>query len=244
MRTINVIAILILLLTLNACELGFDFINPAGPTREVERSFNGKITKVSLYDDVKVTVRFTDGEQYATVRAGKNIIDNVKTTLSDSILTIRNETKATWSSSYENKKEVTLYLNNTLTSITYYGVEDLTFLDTIKVPSFDYYCDNSAGKVKLALICNTCNINQHSGVSDLVISGKCDEASVYYKGSGWIYLQEFVTPKMDVTNNGSGDISINVTATLLATIKSIGNIKYIGSPQITLVKEGKGNLKQ
>ena len=231
------------LLSLNSCEYGLDYINPAGDTKAVERAITGKITKIAIHDDVKVTIHFTDGRQYATVKAGENIIRDVKTDVSDTTLTIRNNSSIGWSSSYKNKKEVTLYLNESVSTLAYFGVQDVLFVDTIRTKSFSYRCDESAGRVTLPLIASSCDIVQHSGVSDLTIGGKCANVTVYYKGSGWIYLQDFQTQNAVATSNGSGDIFLNVSNSLSATIMSIGNIIYKGQPQISVTKDGKGSLK-
>ncbi len=231
-----------ILLSLSSCELGLDFLNPAGHTREEKRPILTKIARIVVSDDVVVDIHFTNGEQYAIVKAGDNIMKDIKTSIADSTISIGDNSKFTWTSSYKNTKKVTLYINSTLTELYYYGIGDITVLDTIKTNSFIYDCKESSGKVQFMLVANSCNINQNSGISDLTINGRCNNATVYYKGTGWVYLNNFRTQSMNVTNNGSGDIFVNVTNTLSATIKSIGNIKYLGTPQITFVKEGKGNL--
>jgi hypothetical protein len=238
----NSLSIVLIVLSLSSCELGLDLLNPAGDIREVKRPIIGKITKIVVNDDVVVNVHFTNGEQYVLVKAGDNIIRDIKTSVADSTIEIRNNSSLTWTSSYKNKKEVTLYLNRNLTDLFYYGIGDVTILDTIKANTFQYYCKESSGSVRISLVVNTCNINQYSGISDLVIYGNCVNASINYKGTGWVYLQDFKTQNMVVTNNGTGDIFVNVASTLNATIKSIGNIRYIGSPEIVYVKDGKGNL--
>ncbi|WP_170830004.1 GIN domain-containing protein [Williamwhitmania taraxaci] len=211
--------------------------------KEVERPIIGRVSKIVINHDVKVTVHVTEGRQYATVKAGENIISEVTTTMVDSTLTIRNESGKAWSTSFKNRKEVSLYLNNTVTAISYFGIQDVTVMDTIRANQFTYYCDESGGRVSIPLIANRCNIEQHSGVSDLIIVGRCNDVDVYYKGTGWIYLQDFKNSNMVVTNNGTGDILVNASNNLTATIKSIGNIVYMGFPSITLVKDGKGNLR-
>ena len=140
---------MIALLLLTSCEIGLDFLNPAGDMREVERTITGRVSKISINDDVKVTIHFTDGRQYAVVKAGDNIIREVRTSMVDSTLTICNNSKLEWSTSYKNRKEVTLYLNNTLSTLSYFGIEDVTITDTIRTNLFTYYCNESGGRVQL-----------------------------------------------------------------------------------------------
>lgn len=228
---------------LPSCELGLNFLNPAGKTKTVERPLPTTIAKVVVDDDVDVTV-FIDpaASQRAVVTAGENIISGIKTEISDSTITIKNTNTFAWTSSFKNKKQVTLYLNSSFATLEYYGDGNVSVLDTIKENSFTYHCSESSGEVSILLKANNAVIDQQSCVSDLRVFGSCNNATVTYRGSGWIYLDKFVANNMSVTSYGSGDIYVNVINSLMVSIKSIGNIVYSGNPTIALSKDGTGNL--
>ena len=230
-------------LVLPSCEMGLDFLNPAGKSQTVERPFNGAISKVVIDDDVDVTVYINATlQQKAVVTAGENIISGIKTEVSDSTITIKNTNSFEWTSSFKNKKEVTLYLNGYFSDLEYFGDGNVQVVDTIVAGSFLYHCSESSGEVSMLLIAQNLVVNQQSSVSDLHIAGSCNSAAVTYRGSGWIYLDQLVASNMNITSWGSGDTYVNATGTLTAQINSIGNVIYTGNPAITLNRQGSGNL--
>jgi|GEM_PF-1465540 Protein of unknown function (DUF2807). len=235
--------LLVIVLTLPSCELGLDFLNPAGKTKTVERMFNSKITKIVVDDDVDLTIYINStAQQRAIVTAGENLIAGIKTKVSDSTITVENTNTLTWTSSFKDKKEVTLYLNNNFSDLEYFGDGTIQALDTIVSNSFLYHCSESSGEVSLTLRTNNLTINQQSSVSDLRVFGFAENATVTYRGSGWMYLDQLVVNNMNITNHGSGDNYVNVLNNLTVTIESIGNIIYTGNPTISLTKNGSGNL--
>ncbi len=230
---------------LPSCELGLDFLNPAGKTKTSERPIVGKVAKLVIKDDVDVTVYVNSSTtQRAAVTAGENLISGIKTDFADSTITIKNTNTLAWTSSFKNKKEVTLYLNSPFAELDYYGVGNINVVDTLITDSFTYYCSNSAGEVSIKLKVNSVNVNQQSGVSDLRVYGNGGTATVNYRGTGWIYMDQFVVNNMNITNHGSGDSYVNVLNNLSVKIESIGNVIYKGNPSISLIKEGTGNLIQ
>jgi len=87
--------------------------------------------------------------------------------------------------------------------------------------------------------------SQHTGPSDVTLSGTAKNVYLYAGETGWFYCGNLIAENVHANNGGSGDIILNATNSLLVELTSIGNIDYYGNPAVTVsVHSGKGKIRK
>ena len=102
---------------------------------------------------------------------------------------------------------------------------------------------NGSGSMYLSL--KTTKINADiNGSGKIKASGIANSATLQITSSGNIEAYSLIVNDCDAAITGSGDITITVLDTLLATIKGSGSIKYDGSPNVTTSISGSGSVSK
>jgi len=99
------------------------------------------------------------------------------------------------------------------------------------------------GSINLNLDVNQGEFLLHLGTVDITLRGNCNVCSIAQGDYGIFHCGEMTSIYNYIINNGSNDCYINVHYYLVATITSIGNIYYTGSPDTVLTSiRGAGRL--
>ena len=86
-------------------------------------------------------------------------------------------------------------------------------------------------------------VNRHGG--GLVLAGVVDWADLDNLGAGGIQAEELVCEGADVTNSGSGDVTVTVTGTAVVHVSDTGNVVLLGDPDEVITEDsGCGDVEQ
>lgn len=82
------------------------------------------------------------------------------------------------------------------------------------------------------------------GSGDIDIDGSSNELVVSIPGSGDVEAAELTAHVGDVSIDGSGEATVNVSDTLRAVIEGSGEITYLGDPDVEKDIDGSGEITQ
>lgn len=100
---------------------------------------------------------------------------------------------------------------------------------------------NSTGDVLLEVYTNEV-LTDISGTGDINLSGSCTYQNIDMSGTADYKAYDLESELCDVRCAGTGDAKVNVSDELNVTIRSTGDVYYIGSPTINLTNTGVGDL--
>ncbi|MGP8217023.1 MAG: head GIN domain-containing protein [Bacteroidia bacterium] len=196
--------------------------------------------QVYAQDDVNVFISMGSTEQ-VIIQGGSNLIRNISATVSNNVLTLRNNNICDWLRSYK-KSIINVYITMPrVTYITNAGVGSINSIDTITTDTFQVATSN-AGDI---------NLNVHSqeivghlfGAGDLTLNGYSQEfACTFFAGIGFAYCSNLKTSYTFISNSSTGDCYVNASNLLIAFIYQRGNIYYSGSPTIDATIKGPGQV--
>ena len=178
-----------------------------------------------------VDVFLTWGQEYSIqVRAGKNIIPGIKTTIDRHTLTISNENTCNWLRSYESPLEV--YISApALDSIVYQSSGNLTCLNQYAGDSIQIDVLEGAGSINLWLETHLSRINLHYGTTDLTMRGHAHLSYLFSAGYGPADLSKLETEYTYITNNSTNNCRVRASLELYTEIHNVGDVYYSGDPQ-------------
>ena len=189
--------------------------------------YTGSGNTVSEFRDVNLftklssegnfVVNITQGPtQSLEIIADDNIIDRVKTAVSDGLLKIYLEDG--------NYKNTYLEANITvadLNGIKNKGTGDITVFEL-----------QNAGIMEI----------ENIGTGNIAIAGYTDNLTIINEGSGTINCAEFMAANTDLRIEGSGDSEVYCTESLKVNIEGSGNVYYKGSPSMIIDISGSGKV--
>ncbi len=200
-------------------------------------------TKLDLNEKIEFCL-VQDTVFKVVLNGGKNLLNDIKMSVSDDRLTITNENKCNFLRSYKKIIKAEIHFVD-LTEINYLGTEILTNIDTLNLPWLKLAILNSSGSVKLNLKSKFIFASASGGYGDFNLSGTADYANLYIDNNGFCNtFNLLIKDSVKVVSNTMGNMMVNSDKTVLkAEIKNGGNIFYKGAPSnIILNKIGKGNL--
>lgn len=196
--------------------------------------------KIELEDNVNLVL--TQSDNYSVgVHGGKNVLKKVKTDIVDGVLTIKNNNSCNWMRSF--KREITVYANvSLLNEIDYKGSGDIRSTNTITGDSLTLNIWEGAGQVDLDVDMNRNHIYFHIGTANIRYKGYSHISYITASSFGPVHAEELRTVFTYINNEGSNNCYVHTGLRLEATIKNIGDIYYKGTPEISLVDQGEGQL--
>lgn len=84
--------------------------------------------------------------------------------------------------------------------------------------------------------------SQVSGSGDIVMRGSAQSANLRVSGSGDYNGYDLRMQNCEARVNGSGDIELHATETLVASVNGSGNIDYRGNPKVKARVTGSGDI--
>jgi hypothetical protein len=81
-----------------------------------------------------------------------------------------------------------------------------------------------------------------SGTGTLVVSGSVDRLTATQSGFGTLELGGLTARDVIARLEGTGDVNVQATSTLDATLTGTGSIVYSGSPSVTTHNTGVGSV--
>jgi len=207
-------------------------------------------------------VEFVAGSEHRIDFEGdQDIIDDIKTTVSDGTLRLsKDQGWFNWSDSEGDVSITISYVK--LDAITMSGSGD-GFAKVIEADKFDITVNGSAGFEVEQINCNDLslrvsgsgNIDLYnldvddvvatiSGSGDIELTGNTISQTVTITGSGDYSARELRSQEATVKITGSGDAQLWAQATIDARVIGSGDIIYYGNPSEKTSVTGSGNIEQ
>jgi hypothetical protein len=213
----------------------------SGTTITEARNITNDVTKVIMEDNVDLII-IQDSIASLELEGGENLMPFINTGVSGNSLKISSDNSCGFFRNYDRPLTAYLRIPN-LTHIEYTGQGNISSSGKLNFTNFEFDTRKGTGSVNLNLSSNFIAVRQHTGPSDITITGNTNNAYYYAGGNGWMYFEHLEANTVHVNNDGSGDISLQSSNSLLVELRSLGNIIYYGNPDVTIsVKEGKGEL--
>jgi hypothetical protein len=178
---------------------------------------------------------------FAEIKAGKNLVSNIKTKVESNQLIINNNNKYNFTRSYQHKIEIYIHFKQ-LNELIYRGTGAISSINEIKNNSFTFNSWDGADTVKLLLDVPVVYANIHTGVADLIVHGKSNQLYAYARGSGTFRMYNFKCQNVYTNNLSSSDHYFYAEKKIEALVQYVGNTFCKGNPQ-EIVKSETNNGK-
>jgi hypothetical protein len=223
---LNRILLLLLPLTLLSCSkdgCSFSSGSITSQTRNVS-TFN----EIILYDKINLILK-EDSVQTLTVSTNNNLLDGIKTEVSNGVLTIQNENHCTLLASPGLQVNVFISVSQ-LQQIMYYGAGNINSVNTFHSDQITVDSWYGTGTIKLDVLVNQLNAYVRNNNAQLIFSGQSNSTTIYCADEGYINMFQLNSTNLMLNQRSIRDIDINVSGLLYADIVYKGNVFYKGNP--------------
>lgn len=230
-----------IIVVLNACVKESACIKPTGKQVIETRVISNEITHITLKDKLNLVLR-QDSIASLTIEGGENLLKYVRARQKGTELELKNDNKCNFLRSY--KEEITIYLSlPNIKYINYTGFGNITNIGELKLNEFTFETRNGTGSINLTVDAQKISVLQHTGPADFTLNGKSKFIYLFSGGSGWLSCKNLISENTHVNHDGTGNVILTATNSLLIELTSIGNIEYYGSPSVTISQHtGRGKL--
>ena len=199
--------------------------------------------QLTTYDNVQVTL-VQDLETYAEVKAGKNLQEDIRLTVENGHLTIRNTSRCNWMRRYDTPREVTLHLPR-LHDVWLWGQADIRTQGPFRADTIFFHL-TGAGSYNLNLQSRYLWLDQYE-LGDIRVQGRADELHLTVGGKGSTYAQGLATRTASFQTNpfSTGNAHLAPTDRLSGIHGSLGTIFYRPAPtlRVEVQMTGKGKMQ-
>jgi hypothetical protein len=204
-------------------------------TIKTETRTTSNYNEIEIGGAFQVTlVKGTEGKIIIT--ADEAILEKLITKCSSNRLKIKMEN----GSNYSAKIEISIPVED-ISRFSYAGSGNVKSELTVKSSNFEVEFSGS-GKVNLPVTCQNLKVEK-TGSGGLILSGMSNNFDLKCIGSGSSNTKELKTQNTDVSQIGSGDVSVYATESINATLTGSGNINYYGKPAKVIKKSnGSGSI--
>ena len=206
-------------------------------TRELQDS----IITFKVSDNLNVDVYLSD-RNYVEIEGGENVVPHISVEMSDTVLLLKNNNKCNFLRNFDQSLKVKLYLKS-ISKFMFDGSGTLNFMDTLKENEILVKSLRGSGTINLTVDVDRIRISLEDGSVDIHVKGFTNNLNTYLTTTSIIDAKDLRSKTCGVTTESAGDIIVNVVDYMGVSIYSIGNIKYRGSPEITVENHtGSGQL--
>ena len=238
-KTITVI----LLVSFFSCGKDSSCFKNTGKIITEHRAISADVKEISIDDNIDLVLTQSN-EVGLMVEGGENLLPYINTEISGSELKISSDNKCSFLRAYDIPITVYLSLPN-ITKIYYTGKGTISCTDTLNFSDFTFETNQGTGSINLAMNSDKISIFQHTGPSDITISGNSKFLYLYAVENGWLFFNHLETDYVHTNHAGTGDMIVKANKTLLVELTSNGNIDYYGNPTVTIsVHTGSGQLRK
>jgi hypothetical protein len=195
-------------LALTGC-IGVD----AGPTTTQSRDV-AAFTRLKAEDEVEVNLRVGESRRLR-VRAGENVIDDIRTEVRDGTLYV----------SYDGP-----------------SIREGRLLVDVSAPAVERLAITGAADVRVdGLEADAFDVRV-SGAGDIAAAGRVRRLTLDISGAGDADLAELAADDARVELSGSGDAEVRASELLDAEVSGAGDLAYRGAPQVRQDVSGAGEI--
>ena len=213
----------------------------SGNTVIETRDLPDSIITFQVSDNLNVDVFLSD-RNYVEIEGGENVVPYVSVEMSDTVLLLKNNNKCNFLRDFDQHLKVRLYLTS-ITRFMFDGSGVLNIKDTLKVNELLVKSLRGSGTINLVVNVNRIRISLEDGSVDVHVAGLAYYLNTYLTTSSTIDARFLLTTTCGISTESAGDMIVNVSESIYASIYSIGDILYHGSPDIIIeAHEGSGQL--
>ena len=174
------------------------------------------------------------------VITGKNDINSVSAVIIDDTLIIGNNKKISFN---PGKNTLALHFSS-LEYMVSYDPLNVSNTDTIKADNFLYEAIGEIAEVRLTVDCKYFNVvNSANTLGYFYFNGKADNCTFFNRYGCSIFADSLLCKNAEIVTESVGDVYINASESIRASIWGPGNIYYYGTPVIEIAeKRGDGKL--
>lgn len=184
--------------------------------------------RIALYDNVNLVL--VPGNQAAVeVKCGDNLLEAIKTEVTDGTLTIRNTMKCNWVRNFDREITVTATVPH-LVELRYEGSGDVTTAGQLRLDSLQLSIWGGAGSFTLDVDVPVLRLAEHYGTADITVKGKALITTIFANSFGPFYCSDLISNIVYIRNNGSNQCYVHALHVLEAEITSVGDIYFTGNP--------------
>lgn len=205
---------------------------------------NGNVTtdlrEQAPFSEVKIAGAFEielreGNEHFLEVEADENLLPIIKSSVSNGVLRIENETPI------RNAKSLKLKIQaRKFTNVDLAGASDLRSVSTLTSKRLEV---DGAGACKIDLDYTGDELMiDMSGACDVALSGKARNLNIELAGAGEVDAASMSAKFVAIEIAGAGDVSVHARKALNIEISGSGDVKYKGSPKITKSVSGAASI--
>ncbi|HEU0027953.1 MAG TPA: head GIN domain-containing protein [Ktedonobacterales bacterium] len=216
----SVAAMLLLALTLSACEVSIPGVNVtqgSGTIKTETRAVSG-FTGVALRGAGTLTIRQGNTESL-TITTDDNLLPLLTSTVNNGVLELSGKERTIPRPTDGIKWDVTVKNLNSV-SLTGAGIVNVENLNTSSLDT------------------------KISGAGTMNVSGRASAQSISVTGAGNYNGRNFTAPTATVNISGAGNAFVNASEALDATVSGAGVVTYYGTPKVTQHISGAGTVRQ
>jgi hypothetical protein len=233
MKKISVIFVLLLLL---GCEKPGDCIKSTGPMRS--RNYSGLVfSKLLVNKGIAVVIR--QGAEYGVeVRAGENLINDIKVTVVGDLLELTDDTSCNWTREYG---ETIVYITTpnltdiyckTEKAIASDGILHFPSLRLVSMDTFDGYDGVGTGDFILQLDTDVLTVESNN-VSGFFLVGHTGSMLVnYYESGGVLHGENLIAQDVEVFHRGTNNVILHPIHSIKGGIFNTGNVVCYNRPEL------------
>jgi len=214
MKTILLLTSLFTSILFGSCEKALNLPPRVVGQGAIESESRAVSTFLKIESRIGADIRISaSGHQQLTIRAQRNLIQHIHTSVINNTLIITNGGKDL--------------------------ITDSTIILEISVPELEEIRLSGAGTVLSAVPVEHIQL---SGAGNIRCSGEKEKVSVLLSGFGNIDLLDMQVNEADVRIAGNGNVKMHATERLDIVIPGMGNVYYRGKPSVSQDITGIGNI--
>ncbi len=233
----------IILLLLLSCDSHFldDCINSTGKLVWEERAI-GNFNTLELTDNIDLYIT-PDTFDNIKVYAGENIISNIATTITDTILHIQNLNACNWLRNPDYPIEVHLTTKSLSTINYFYGTGVIKSVAPFNHYFFRLNVIDGHGDIHIKTNTHHAFLHFRSGTSDINYSGSVDYLGVFLNAFGRFDSRDLDTRHVYINQMSNNDAYTYAYQRLSVKLHMLGNIYYMGNPEVVVQeRHGEGDV--
>jgi len=217
-----------------------DCFKSTGPITTEERPITGFHT-IELNNNIDLELQSSNSNSLS-IEAGKNLLDGIRTTVVDSVLTIENNNSCNWVRDYSAPLKAYLTFSH-LDTIRYNSIGNISSADTVRIGHLVIDVWQGAGDISFTVNADMLFCNLHYGTVDIKMNGRSENCFVYSASFGLVDNRGLISKNVYLKTKSSNDVYVHATRTLDVSLEGIGNVHYMGTPpNIYLNRTGPGEL--
>ena len=207
---------------------GTDCLKSTGTIVTHRREVDAGLLTVVAFDNVDLRL-VQDSQTYAEVRAGENLIDDIRFTRTGNKLEINNASTCNWTRNYDSPREVTLHLPR-IKNVFLRGQGNGSTVGQFAQDTMFFHLVG-AGDYDLNLNARYLFIDQYE-LGDVALRGSVGEMNFTVGGSGRLFAQGLSLRRcyFNMTRDSDGDAHVRAADVLTGTVAGAGTLYYGGSP--------------